>query len=163
MLQVTDGFPYYIEFTKDKSLYQLLNSHDNFSFLQTITEEKASDAYAEGKWTIKEIVGHVTDHERIMTYRALRFSRKDTTVLPGYDQEMFVKNSRFNEMSFKELVVDFINVRTATKSFYKSLSLEQLDLKGTAWKYELTVEDTLRATVGHEMHHIGIIKERYLK
>ena len=114
-------------------------------------------------WNIRQIVGHITDHERIMTYRALRFSRKDTTQLPGYDQNIFVENSRFNELSLQKLIADFKNVRAATNSFIDSLSEFQLKLKGFAWKYELTVEEFLKATVGHEVHHVNIIKERYLK
>jgi uncharacterized damage-inducible protein DinB len=98
-----------------------------------------------------------------MTYRALRFSRKDTTQLAGYDQNLFVGNSRFDELSFKQLLSDFHNVRSATNSFIDSLSDLQLSFKGSARKYELTVEEILKATIGHEIHHMGIIKTRYLK
>jgi hypothetical protein len=98
-----------------------------------------------------------------MMYRALRFSRKDTTQLPGYDQNLLVDNSRFDELSLQQLLTDFKNVRAATNSFIDSLSPSQLKLKGVAWKYELCVEEFLKATIGHEMHHINIIKEKYLK
>ena len=98
-----------------------------------------------------------------MTYRALRFSRKDLTLLPNYDQNLFVDNSRFNELSLHQLITDFKNVKAATNSFIDSLSVSQLNLKGSAWKYELTVAEFLKATVGHEKHHIAIIKNRYLK
>ena len=104
----------------------------------------------------------MTDHERIMTYRALRFSRKDKTPLPGYDQNLFVDNSRFDEQPASQLIQDFENVRNATISFMNSLSPEQLALTGTAWKYELTVEEFLKATIGHELHHVAIIKQKYL-
>jgi hypothetical protein len=104
----------------------------------------------------------MTDHERIMTYRALRFSRKDKTALPGYDQNLFVDNSRFDEQPASQLIQDFENVRNATISFLNSLSTEQLALTGTAWKYELTVEEFLKATIGHELHHLEIIKQKYL-
>jgi len=97
-----------------------------------------------------------------MTYRALRFSRKDTTQLPGYDQNLFVGNSRFDELSLEQLLTDFKNVRSSTNSFIDTLSELQLNLKGFAWKYELTVEEFLKATVGHEIHHINIIKDKYL-
>jgi hypothetical protein len=97
-----------------------------------------------------------------MTYRALRFSRKDKTLLPGYDQELFVDNSRFDELPVSQLINDFDNVRNATISFMNSLSAEQLSLTGTAWKYELTVEEFLKATIGHEVHHLEIIKQKYL-
>ncbi|HLO37894.1 MAG TPA: DinB family protein, partial [Lacibacter sp.] len=141
---------------------QLFSSPATFVLLENISEEQANYRYAPGKWSIKQIVGHVTDHERIMTYRALRFSRKDNTQLPGYDQNLFVDNSRFNELSFQQLLTDFKNVRAATNSFIDSLSELQLRLKGFAWKYELTVEEFLKATIGHEIHHIDIMKDRYL-
>jgi uncharacterized damage-inducible protein DinB len=158
-----DGFPYYIELLGSKDYRLFFSSQDNFALLNGISEEQATYRYAADKWSIKQIVGHITDHERIMTYRELRFSRKDTTLLPGYDQNLFVDNSRFDELSFQQLVTDFKNVRTATNSFINSLSDAQLRLKGAAWKNELTVEEFLKATIGHEIHHIDIIKENYLK
>ena len=160
---VQDGFPYYIELLGDADYRQLLSSQKTFVLLETINEEQANYRYEPAKWNVRQIVGHITDHERIMTYRALRFSRKDTTQLPGYDQNLFVDNSRFNELSLQQLITDFKNVRAATNSFLGSLSETQLTLKGFAWKYELTVEEFLKATIGHEIHHINIIKERYLK
>ncbi|POY35949.1 DinB family protein [Solitalea longa] len=159
---VQDGFPYYIELLGNTSYQQLFSSNENLTLLESLDEEKATHRYAAGKWSIKQIIGHITDHERIMTYRALRFSRNDKTLLPGYDQNLFVENSRFDELSFKQLLTDFKNVRSATNSFIDSLSEEQLSLKGQAWKYELTVEEFLQATAGHEVHHINIIKERYV-
>ena len=160
---VNDGFPYYIEVTGNADYKQLFTSKDTFNLLQSISEEQSQYRYEPGKWSIKQIVGHITDHERIMTYRALRFSRKDQTLLPGYEQNLFVENSRFDELSFNELINDFANVRAATNSFINSLSPAQLALTGKAWKYELTVEEFLKATIGHELHHVAILKERYLK
>lgn len=160
---IQDGFPYYIEMLGNADYRLIFSSQENFNLLETIDEEKANYRYAPNKWSIKQIVGHITDHERIMTYRALRFSRKDTTLLPGYDQNVFVDNSRFDELSLKQLITDLKNVRSASNSFIDSLSEEQFNLKGVAWKYELTVEEFLKATIGHEVHHMNIIKERYLK
>ena len=159
---IEDGFPYYIELLGNLNYRQLFSSQQNIALLESISEKQASYRYAPGKWSIKQIVGHMTDHERIMTYRALRFSRKDTTQLPGYDQNLFVDNSRFDELSLQQLITDFKNVRAASNSLIDSLSEKQLNLKGFAWKYELTVEEFLKATIGHEMHHITIIKDRYL-
>lgn len=158
----SDGFPYYIELIGDKDYRQLFQSDENLSLLKSLTEEQSKHRYAQGKWSIKQIVGHITDHERIMIYRSLRFSRKDKTVLPGYDQDVLVSNSRFDEQNLGQLLSDFQNVRKASISFIDSLSPEQLSLTGTAWKYELTVEEFLKATIGHELHHVKIIKEKYL-
>lgn len=157
-----DGFPYYIELIGDAYYRQMFLSGENFRLLENINEEQSTYRYATDKWSIKQVVGHITDHERIMMYRALRFSRKDTTALHGYDQNVLVENSRFDELPFAQLLVDFKNVRAATNSFINSLSPAQLQLRGTSWKFELTVEEYLKATIGHEMHHMKIIKERYL-
>lgn len=159
---INDGFPYYIELLGDSNYQQFFLAKEAINLLGSITEEKASFRYAPDKWSIKQIIGHITDHERIMTYRALRFSRKDKTALPGYDQQLFVDNSRFDEQPVSQLLHDFDNVRNATISFMNSLSAEQLLLTGTAWKYELTVEEFLKATIGHELHHLEIIKQKYL-
>jgi uncharacterized damage-inducible protein DinB len=159
---VSDGFPYYIELVGDNDYRQLFQSNQNVSLLKSLTEDQAKHRYAPGKWSIKQIVGHITDHERIMIYRSLRFSRRDKTVLPGYDQEVLVNNSRFDEQTLPQLINDFENVRKASISFINSLSQEQLSFTGTAWKYELTVEEFLKATIGHELHHIKIIEAKYL-
>lgn len=159
---INDGFPYYIELLGDKDYNKLFTSKENLELLKSVTEENAAYRYAPGKWSIKQIIGHITDHERIMTYRALRFSRKDRTALPGYDQDTFVDNSRFDEQPVSQLITDLENVRNASNSLIRSLSKEQLLLTGTAWKYELTVEAFLKATIGHELHHIEVIKQKYL-
>jgi len=159
---VSDGFPYYIELVGDKNYRQLFQLDENISLLKSLNEEQARYRYAHGKWSIKQIIGHITDHERIMVYRSLRFSRKDKTILHGYDQDVLVSNSRFDEQTLSQLINDFENVRKASISFISLLSAEQLSLTGTAWKYELTVEEFLKATIGHELHHIKIIKEKYL-
>jgi hypothetical protein len=94
---VGDGFPYYIELVGDKDYRQLFQSGENICQIKSLTEEQSKHRYAPGKWSIKQIVGHITDHERVMIYRSLRFSRKDKTTLPGYDQDVLVSNSRFDE------------------------------------------------------------------
>jgi uncharacterized damage-inducible protein DinB len=160
--KVSDAFPYYVELTENQDFVKLFHSQEFFDLYQLITEENSKYRYAEGKWSLKQIIGHITDHERIMMYRALRFSRNDQTLLSGYDQDVLVNNSRFDELPWADLVADLHNVRMASLSFIKSLSPAQLQLKGQAWKYELTVEEFLRATIGHEMHHINVIRERYL-
>jgi uncharacterized damage-inducible protein DinB len=159
---VSDGFPYYISLVENSNVSGLFNSESNFRLLASLSEEQLNYRYEPEKWSIKQIIGHMTDHERIMTYRTLRFSRKDPTLLPGYDQEVFVKNSRFDEMTGRELLGDFKNVRQATISLMNSFSAEQLQLKGKAWKFELTVEEMLKATIGHELHHVSVIKQKYL-
>jgi uncharacterized damage-inducible protein DinB len=161
-LTVSDGFPYYISLTAGQDLRQIFSSEENFDFLASLAPAQAAQRYAPGKWSIRQIVGHMTDHERIMSYRALRFSRNDKTQLPGYDQDVLVNNSRFDELDFRYLLDDFKTVRRSTISFMQSLSDQQFQLKGLAWKFELTVEEALRATIGHEFHHMRVIRDKYL-
>jgi uncharacterized damage-inducible protein DinB len=161
-LTVADGFPYYISLT-GTTVNNLIYDNSCSNLFASVTPEQAAYRYAADKWSIKQIIGHITDHERIMTYRILRFSRKDPTPLPGYDENLFVENSRFHEMDFQTLLDDYKNVRCASISLINSLSSEQLALKGTAWKFEMSVDEFIKATFGHEIHHKNIINERYLK
>lgn len=158
---VNDGFPFYIELVENLDYKLLFKSEDHIKKLESLTEAQASYRYASGKWSVKQIVGHITDHERIMVYRALRFSRKDKTPLPGYDQDLYVENGGFDELPFSSILSDFKNVRQATLSFIASLSPEKFELRGTAWKYELTINDYLKAIIGHELHHFEVLKLKY--
>lgn len=160
--KVSDAFPYYAELTEGLNLKEIFSTPDFFQIYDNISEENSKFRYAAGKWSLKQIIGHVTDHERIMLYRALRFSRNDDTLLSGYDQDQMVNNSRFDDLSWAHLVNELKCVRASSICFLEGLSAEQLQLKGQAWKYILTVEEFLRATIGHEMHHINVIKEKYL-
>ncbi len=156
-----DGFPYYFDLVKNMDCKPLFSSLSTFTFLNSIKEEKASYRYAPNKWSIKQIVGHITDHEKIMIFRAFLMSRNEVVQLWGYDQTSLVNNSRFEELSFQELRTDFLNVRKASISFVETLSESQLKTRGMAQQYEITLENFLKSIVGHELHHINIIKERY--
>jgi len=157
-----DGFPYYFDLVKNDDLHTLFSSSSTFTFLKSISEEKASYRYAPDKWSAKQIVGHVTDHERIKMFRAFQLSRKETVQLWGYDQNSLVSNSRFEELTMQQLIADFLAVRKASLSFIDTLSDSQLKIKGRARQYEITLEDFLKSIIGHEKHHINIIKEKYL-
>ncbi|WP_024772634.1 DinB family protein [Aquimarina macrocephali] len=157
-----DGFPYYYDFVKNMNYQSLFSSSSTITFLNSINEKKAIYRYAPTKWSIKQIVGHITDHERIMMFRAFLMSRNELVELWGYDQNLLVENSRFEELTLKQLVADFVNVRKASTSFIETLSESQLKIKGMARQYEITLEDFLKSIIGHEKHHITIIKERYI-
>jgi len=157
-----EGFPYYFDLVKGKDLVALFSSLSTFTFLNSINEEKAAHRYAPDKWSIKQLVGHITDHERIKIFRAFKLSRNEPVQLWGYDQNFLVNNSRFEELTLQQLITDFANVRSATNSFIDTLSKRQLKIKGWAQQYEITLEDFLKSIIGHEMHHISIIKERYI-
>lgn len=156
-----DGFPYYFELAKNNSLLSIFKEILTIETLQNIGEEKAKFRYEPNKWSIKQVVGHITDHERIKMFRAFQLSRNESIQLWGYDQESLVKNSRFEELSMQSLLKDFLNVRKASISFIETLSRHQLERKGMARQYEITLEEFLRSIIGHEKHHIHIIREKY--
>ena len=158
-----DGFPYYFELAKNNSLQAIFKEMPTIEILQNISEEKAAFRYAPGKWSIKQVVGHITDHERIKMFRAFQLSRNENVQLWGYDQELLVKNSRFEEVSLQLLLRDFLNVRKSSLSFIATLSQHQLEKQGKARQFEITLEEFLRSVVGHEKHHMEIIQKRYLQ
>jgi Mg2+ and Co2+ transporter CorA len=130
--------------------------------IKQIPEEKGSFAYEEGKWSIKQVIGHLIDTERVFSYRALRFSKGDTTVLPGYDQDLFVEKGGFNDTSLHDLRKQLTSLRKANVIFFKNLS-EGADLmKGNANGNEVSVRALAYMMVGHVRHHLNIVRERYL-
>ena len=155
------GFPYYHNLVKKDDYNQLFTAIDVFTYLNTITEEKAVYRYKANKWSIKQVVGHITDHERIKMHRAFLMSRKQSLELWGYDQNALVENSSFDEQTLKQLIIDFKNVRRASISFIETLTETQLRLKGNAKQYEVTLEDFLKSVIGHQQHHINILKKNY--
>lgn len=165
--QPGDYIPYqtlYINTVGDGDIVDLLSQQcDSLStFLRAIPESKALYAYADGKWTVDEVVGHLTDTERIMAYRLLRFSRKDSNPLPGFEQDDYVANAHFNEMKLTDLVEEFIAVRKANLYLFNSLTGEQKLLSGTASGNRITVNALLYIIAGHANHHVNILKEKYL-
>lgn len=118
--------------------------------------------YAEGKWTLNEVVGHITDTERVFNYRTLCVARGDTTPLPGFEQDDYVKGGPFGECSLEELVEEYRLVRAVTLSLLEKLRPEAWMRKGTASGYPVTVRGLAALTLGHERYHLGIVKERYL-
>jgi len=157
-----DGFPYYFELAKHNSLQTIFAEIPTIDILQHISEKQAQHRYEPSKWSIKQVVGHIADHERIKMFRAFQLSRDESVQLSGYDQEALVRNSRFRELSLQDLLTDFSNVRKASISFVEALSEHQLKRTGMARQYEISLKEFLRSIVGHERHHIRIIQEKYL-
>ncbi len=158
----SDGFPYYFDLVKNEDFKKLYASLSTFEFIDSISEEKSNYRYGSDKWSIKQVVGHITDHERIKMFRAFLMSRREKVELWGYDQNALVHNSRFEALTFQQLKTDFQNVRKASISFVDTLSEDQLKIKGMSRQYEITLEDFLKSIIGHEIHHINIVKERYI-
>lgn len=131
-------------------------------FILSLPEERLAHRYAEGKWTIKEILAHLIDDERIYVYRALRFARNDKTELPGFEQDDYAIYSGANERSIKDLLDELTTVRQATISLFEGLDGEALLRAGVADGKVMSVRAAAYHIAGHEMRHINIIRERYL-
>jgi hypothetical protein len=125
------------------------------------SERDGSFRYAPGKWTVKEVLGHITDTERIFTYRALRIARGDPTPLPSFEQEDFVKNGAFGERTLAGLAEEFALVRGASLALFRSFSEQAWPRKGTASQKEVSVRALAFITAGHQIHHRLILEDRY--
>lgn len=131
-------------------------------FLSSISEHTSMHAYAEGKWTIKELLQHIIDAERIFNYRALCIARKETNSLPAFDENAYAENSHANARNWQDLVDEFIHLRKSTEDLYASFNAETLWHKGMANQKIISVLSLGFITVGHFAHHKKVIEERYL-
>jgi uncharacterized damage-inducible protein DinB len=125
------------------------------------TERDGNFRYAPDKWTVKEVLGHVTDSERIFAYRALRIARGDQTPLSGFEQDDYVRGGNFGERSLADLAEEFVLVRAANIAFFKSLQKDAWLRRGVANKNEVSVRALAFIVAGHELHHRQILEERY--
>ena len=125
------------------------------------SERDGSFRYAPGKWTVKEVLGHITDTERIFTYRALRIARGDQTPLPGFEQDDFVKNGAFSERTLAGLADEFALVRAASIGLFRSFPEAAWARHGVASQKQVTVRALAFITAGHQIHHRLILEERY--
>jgi hypothetical protein len=152
----------------------LVQSHDILATLedqrrQTLlllsgrTEADGDFRYAPEKWSVKEVLGHINDTERIMSYRALRIARGDTTPIEGFEQDDYVRNGPFVQRPLSDLIEDFIAIRRATVSLFRNLDEAAWTRRGTANKNEVTVRALAYIIAGHELHHRRMLEEKYLR
>jgi hypothetical protein len=127
------------------------------------TEADGDLRYAPDKWSLKEVLGHINDTERIMAYRALRIARGDATPLAGFEQDDYVRNGPFSDRSLADLIEDYIAVRRATITLFRNLDEAAFARRGVANKNDVTVRALAYIIAGHELHHRRIIEEKYLK
>ena len=132
------------------------------ALLSALSERDGELRYAPDKWSVKEVLGHMNDTERIMTYRALRISRNDRTPIEGYEQDDYVRDGPYSDLTLADLVEEFKTVRSATLSFFRNLRTSDWTRRGTANKYEISVRALAYVIGGHELHHRHILEERYL-
>lgn len=127
-----------------------------------ITEEKSLHRYAPEKWSIREVLNHINDTERIFTFRALWFARGFDAPIPGFDQEIAVAGAQANDISWERLLEDLRAVRQSTLTLYRNLPAEAWSRSGMASGYSFTVNALAHIAAGHVEHHLAVLRERYL-
>ena len=159
--------PYYVPYIQRVSHESLLDSlvHGRdytLNILAQLDEDKGNYAYAPGKWTVKELLQHITDSERVFAYRAMCIARGEKTALPGYEQDDYVENSAVKDRSLADVVEEFDHTRMSTIALCKSFDREQLARFGNANGVDIGVEALGYIIAGHCDHHTRILEERYL-
>lgn len=165
--QAKDHIPYfgqYIDLVPEEDVMTALYTNHTrvLEFIKNIPAEKEDHRYADNKWTVKQVLGHVIDTERIFCYRALCFARGEQQVLPGFDENVYTANMNLSNTDLVMLAEEFDVVRKATTLFYKQLDEKELLTKGRSASGENNVLSIGFVICGHAMHHLNVIKERYL-
>ncbi|MCM3569720.1 DinB family protein [Neobacillus mesonae] len=154
----------YVKLVPEGNIVTILkeNLESVIGLFEGISEENALFRYAENKWSIKEVLGHITDTERIMSYRLMRAGRGDQTELAGFDENLYVQGAKSNQLLLKDLLEDFIAARNATIRLIRNMPEDAWTNIGFANKSELTTRAIAYIIAGHENHHRNIVKDRYL-
>ena len=157
-------FQRYIKVVKEDDMMEALenNTKSFLKLLKRIPHKKINYAYADGKWTIKQLLQHVTDTERVFSYRALRISKNEGVDLPGFDENVWGNNTPVDQRKWKDMIEEFKHLRKANLAMFESFTKEQLALSGTANNNLINVTALGFMCAGHVQHHMGILKERYL-
>ncbi|HLT33946.1 MAG TPA: DinB family protein [Aquaticitalea sp.] len=165
-LKANEYSPYYQTYIDNTAALRLDSMRQNFdhqlAFLQDIPAEKQAYRYAADKWTVKEVVLHMIDTERIFAYRALRIARQDKTPLAGFDQDQYVAPSKANERTLNSLLKEYITVKSGTITLFESFDHQMLMQIGTASDFPISVRALGFIIMGHENHHCDVLRERYL-
>ena len=153
----------YIDYVPDGDIVEILERQlgETLAPLERLDDDAARHRYAPGKWSVKEMVGHLSDTERVFAYRLLRMARGDATPLPGFEQDDFVAAARFDERGIGELIDEFRSVRAATLALLRGLTPDELARTGTASGFPFTARSIAWIIAGHELHHRGVLRDRY--
>ena len=153
----------YIALVPDGDLRRLLPVifDANFRALRTITPEQERHRYAAGKWSIRESVGHMADAERVFGYRAMRIARGDTTPLPGFDENAFVNEARYDDIPLEQILGELMAVHASTILLFENMADAAWDRVGTASNHPISVRALAYIIAGHELHHMNVLRERY--
>ena len=153
----------YVKHIDNDNILQTLKEQQEktLAFFNDLTEEKANYAYAEGKWTVKEVLGHLIDTERVLVFRALSFARGEAQPLPGFDENTYVPAGKFGDRTLQSLIDEYTAVRQASVTFFEYLCDEDWSKTGTANNGNFTVNSLAYIIAGHNEHHLKILAERY--
>ncbi len=154
----------YVEKVLDGNIVEILEVQleTMINFFSKITEEKSKFRYAPGKWSIREVLGHIIDAERVFSYRALRFSRNDNNPLHGFDENHYIQNSNYDIIPLQKLIEEFASLRRTNIYMFKGFTERMWLSKGIASDNEVSVRGLAYIIVGHAEHHLKIVEERYL-
>jgi DinB superfamily len=154
----------YITLIGDEDILKILNdqSKKTQDILNSFSEHRGNYRYADGKWTVKEVVGHLLDTERVFAYRALCIARGEKKSLPGFDQNDYVSEGNFNRRELFDLNYEFRLLRESNLLLFRSFTPEMLKLKGFANESSVTVLAILFIIAGHEKHHMNVLREKYI-
>lgn len=157
-------YQFYADYVENEDILEELKTQlDTYlDFIRSLPEEKYLFRYQENKWSIKEVVGHITDTERLKSTAALRIARNDQTPIPGFNEDDYVLNTNFDHRSMENLLEEFIAVRKSSLAVLASLSEEEINRIGTASEKRISARALFYFLSGHLRHHLKIIKERYL-
>jgi len=158
-------FERYIKLIEGDDIIKILYEQNKITreLINSISDYKGNYRYADGKWTIKEVIGHILDSERILAYRALSLARGEKKSLPGFDHEDYVREGNFNSRELLELCFEFKLLRESNLLQFKNFSEDMLCKKGFADEASVTVLALLYIIGGHEKHHLNVLEEKYLK
>jgi hypothetical protein len=161
---LSPGYAQYIAAVPDCDLIPFLEAQRNgiTALLSPIEDAKGDHRYASGKWSIKELLGHMNDTERIMAYRLLCVARRESQFLPGFEQDDYVNAANFSRRRITGLLAEFLDIRNATLSLLRSLEPEVFERTGVVNKSPVNVAALAYVIAGHAEHHLHVLKERYL-
>jgi len=153
----------YIELLNTDNIIQTLTVQGQgiYTLIRQLSPEEAAHRYADEKWSIREVIGHLIDTERVMAYRAMCISRGEQASLPGFNQDKYVDNAHFEERTLQNLSAEYDAQRNATVSLFNGLTEKQILQKGTANGATVSVRALAHIIAGHEKHHLKILKEKY--
>jgi uncharacterized damage-inducible protein DinB len=154
----------YVRLVSEDDLVKALQSslEEITENLALITTDKADHAYAEGKWTLKELLQHMIDTERVFSFRAMAFARGEQQDLPGFDENAYAQTAKVSARNLQEMKEELLSLRRAVYFMFKGFTEEDLQRSGTANNNKVTVNAIGYITIGHVRHHFGVIRERYL-